>query len=149
MQALEALRDEQGLLRPEAVVEAASHHESVLHGHFEWDDSKAAFSFRIAQARTLIRSERIPIRIGAITVSAPAWVPASATRGAYQRLDEIESGSAHAHAVIMDELQRVAGILGRARRIAAVIGLEQELDELLQAATEVRSRAASMTEPAE
>lgn len=54
---LQAIRaeDPQGLLRPEAVVEAAASPASRLHGCFEWDDSKAAHQHRLTQARRLIR----------------------------------------------------------------------------------------------
>lgn len=45
-----------GHLQPQAVVDAASERKSVLHRHFEWDDAKAALSFRLDQARSLIRS---------------------------------------------------------------------------------------------
>lgn len=44
-----------GRLDQEAVVEAARSEESALHGHFEWDDRKAANSFRLDQAGHLIR----------------------------------------------------------------------------------------------
>jgi hypothetical protein len=44
-----------GRLDQEAVVEAARSPDSALHDHFEWDDRKAANSFRLDQAGHLIR----------------------------------------------------------------------------------------------
>lgn len=43
-----------GILRPDDVVEAARSPQSVLHSHFDWDDSDAAHKWRIHQARNLI-----------------------------------------------------------------------------------------------
>ena len=48
-----------GRLDPKDVVEAAVDPDSVLHDRFEWDDSVAAASYRIDQARALIRSIKI------------------------------------------------------------------------------------------
>jgi hypothetical protein len=42
---------EYGALTPNLVVEVAKNPKNVLHHLFEWDDSKAGESFRVAQAR--------------------------------------------------------------------------------------------------
>lgn len=44
-----------GLLRPADVVQAARPSTSILHPHFEWDDTEAAEKYRLNQARALIR----------------------------------------------------------------------------------------------
>lgn len=41
-------------VRPAQVVEAARARNHPLHKHFEWDDTKAAHSFRLSQARAII-----------------------------------------------------------------------------------------------
>lgn len=46
--------DADGLLQPEAVVQAAHDPESPLHKHFEWDLSKAAHGYWLSQARHII-----------------------------------------------------------------------------------------------
>lgn len=43
-----------GILKPEAVVDAARDDESPLHSQFEWDDTEAAAAYRLYQARHLI-----------------------------------------------------------------------------------------------
>lgn len=48
-------KDENGVVKAEAVVEAARHPDHVLHRYFEWDDSAAAEQWRLMQARALIR----------------------------------------------------------------------------------------------
>lgn len=49
-------------LTPEAVVAAARSPKSTLHKFFEWDDSRAAESYRLTQAAWLIRSVRVTIQ---------------------------------------------------------------------------------------
>ena len=44
-----------GTLNPVVVVREARRKSSVLHDYFEWDDSRAAYEFRLEQARKLIR----------------------------------------------------------------------------------------------
>jgi hypothetical protein len=48
-----------GNLTPRQVVDAARNQRHVLHRHFEWDDAVAAESFRLEQARNLIRIVRV------------------------------------------------------------------------------------------
>ena len=51
---LEKLERENGGITPALVVEAARPEESPIHSHFQWDDEKAADSYRLWQARQLI-----------------------------------------------------------------------------------------------
>jgi hypothetical protein len=50
-----------GVLNPRMVIEAARDEGSVLHDHFEWDDTTAAEGFRLVQAGMLIRRVRLRI----------------------------------------------------------------------------------------
>ena len=50
-----------GVLLVDDVIEAAKDESCVLHGHFEWDDTEAAKSFRREQARSLIRRCKITL----------------------------------------------------------------------------------------
>jgi hypothetical protein len=59
-EALDVVRKEAGgTLEPKRVVNAARNLSNPLHQHFEWDDTVAAESYRIDQARTIIRIVRI------------------------------------------------------------------------------------------
>lgn len=56
---LEALQkiaenDEDGIIPPEVVVEQARDINSPLHGYFNWDDTEAAYQYRLWQARKLV-----------------------------------------------------------------------------------------------
>lgn len=54
---IEMLRDKfKGEITPQDVLDDAKHGNSPLHSFFEWDDSAAAQSHRLQQARGLIRS---------------------------------------------------------------------------------------------
>ena len=59
---LEALRDVDGGLTADRVVDAASDPAHPLHHRFEWDDGVAGHAHRLAQARGLIRSVRVVYR---------------------------------------------------------------------------------------
>lgn len=75
---LKRIADEnEGVLSPENVVEAARPLDSPLHSKFEWDNSKAAENYRLWQARQLIR---ITVEyIGAEESNVPAHVFVSLT----------------------------------------------------------------------
>lgn len=57
--ALQALYEENGFLKPSLVLEHAVDKKSALHKHFEWDNSKASHNYRLIQARKLIRKVTI------------------------------------------------------------------------------------------
>lgn len=50
-----------GALTPEALLERARSANSATHGHFEWDDGKAAHQHRLSQAGELIRAIAIDV----------------------------------------------------------------------------------------
>jgi len=54
---LEQIRklDSAKVLRPEAVVSFAENVGTALHDEFQWDDAKAAHTYRLVQARDIIR----------------------------------------------------------------------------------------------
>ena len=49
----------EGKLDPKSLVNASRDEDAPLHGYFEWDDTKAAESYRENQARYIIRSIEI------------------------------------------------------------------------------------------
>jgi hypothetical protein len=56
------IREEHGKLTAAAVLDDARQPDSPLHVAFLWDDGEAAEQYRLLQARTLIRSVKIPFR---------------------------------------------------------------------------------------
>ena len=72
---LQELRDQNNGLTASIVIEEAKHKTSVLHGAFEWDDSKAAHQWRLHSARHLMRSvEIVSTSAEGDTRSLPAFV---------------------------------------------------------------------------
>ena len=53
------VRDEHGVLTPEAVVATATPRNHPLHSRFEWDNRVAGHKYRVWQAHQLIRVARI------------------------------------------------------------------------------------------
>lgn len=80
-----------GMLRPDAVVEAARDVKSPLHTFFTWDDSEAAKKWREEQARQLIRSVKIEVNAG-VPTEIRAYVSLPADRengGGYRPIQEV------------------------------------------------------------
>lgn len=50
-----------GKITAETVLKIAENNESPIHELFEWDDSTAAFNYRLAQARTIINNLEITV----------------------------------------------------------------------------------------
>jgi hypothetical protein len=53
---LDQIEKRDGVIIPEAVVNAAENEDSPIHSFFEWDDSVAAEAHRLWQARRLIKT---------------------------------------------------------------------------------------------
>ena len=67
---LERIRDERGSLTPGDVVAESEDSRAVLHGCFEWDDTKAAVKYRDQQARVLI-GNLVTVSVNNVATSAP------------------------------------------------------------------------------
>lgn len=70
-QALRALYEQHGAIKPEHVKVAARPTDSVLHEHFEWDDGVAGELYRDDQARHLLRSAVVVYRRPDQTLTQP------------------------------------------------------------------------------
>jgi len=58
---LQRLQNVYGIITPEIIVNESKDPKSVLHPIFEWDNKKAAFNYRIQQARILLNNIRMII----------------------------------------------------------------------------------------
>lgn len=52
---LEQIQGTSAVLTAEEVLSFAQNPDTALHGHFEWDDTKASHAYRLQQARQIIR----------------------------------------------------------------------------------------------
>lgn len=112
-----------GLLMPEMVVDAARPVSSPLHSRFEWNDGKAAEAYRIWQARQLIRVcvEVVP-QAG---VSSEVFVSLTSDRreGGYRIQTEVLSDAKMRKQLLADalaELQLFREKYARLRELAVV-----------------------------
>lgn len=122
-----------GALRPDDVVDDARDPKSPLHDQFEWDDSVAAHKYRISQARTLIKTVTIEVKVEHREVVVPRYVrdPSVGERQGYADVFEIKNEQELARDALRAEVKRVRSLLERTRSIAAVLGLESELGDLM------------------
>jgi hypothetical protein len=123
-----------GRLTPEAVVAAAKPEDSPLHFWFEWDNRKAAAAHRINQARALIRSVRIKFSVDHRTIKTVAYVrdpTADASDAGYISVARVRDETDLSRDVLLQEFGRAAACLQRARRLAAVFGLTEDVDAFI------------------
>lgn len=120
-----------GRLLPEDVVIAAANPASAMHDHFTWDDTEAAQKCRIAEARVLIRSVRVEVTLTTGQFAVPVYLAGGEKSGAYIPTATIRDDADASRDAILREMERVRNALDRARRIAAVLGTETEIDEII------------------
>lgn len=94
-----------GELTPANVVEAARAPRHILHRHFEWDDAKAASSFRIEQARSIIQSIRVE-DADADEGSTRAFVSVTAKGGTSYRTVSDVRNSADLQVLVLAQAER-------------------------------------------
>jgi hypothetical protein len=121
---LEALKEiakrDGGLLRPQAVVDAARRKESPLHGAFCWNNTEAAEKYRLLQAQQLIRSFRVTVddNDGA-KYETPVFVGVSTDRtegkaeNPYRLADDVAKSADLQAVAESDALEQLRGIKAR------------------------------------
>ncbi len=94
----------------------------------------AAVKWRLMQARTLIRSVKVEIRVGERVVSAISYLrdPNCAPKEqGYQRITKIAMDTTDSRAAFQAELGRALPILRRLRDIAAILGHSDEVEQIM------------------
>lgn len=141
-EALQIITDKNGgILQPEAVVAAAKNAKSPLHAYFEWDDKKASHQWRIEQARRLIRSVRVEVRTTTRVIRAVAYVrnpQAEPSEQGYVETKKLRNDEDLAREAVYHEFARAAAALTRARELSAALGLEDEVDKLIEGLEAIR-----------
>ena len=143
---VEAINDlaKSGRITPEDVVTEAEDVNSPLHHLFEWDDGEAAHRYRLDQARHLIRSVKVHIKVDNRVIKSVAYVrdpDAEAREQGYVSIFKIPTKSDLAREVMHSELGRVISSLTRARAIADSLGLLEDIEDLLERVTLIRAKA--------
>jgi len=124
-----------GRVTPEMVVDDARNPESPLHDYFEWDVNVAAAKHWLDQARTLIRSVKFVFRDEKKTVTSVGFVrdpSLDSTEQGYVSVRKVRTDEEMARDVLLDEFRRAAAALERARKLAAVFKLSDEMTTFIE-----------------
>lgn len=137
---VKSLADVDGRLTPDAVVDDARLKTSPLHGLFDWDVKKAAFEHWRDVAREVIGAVRIMVVNQTVTCPSPMYVrdPDAAGKQGYRSVVALKSEPDRAREALLAALAVAAGHLQRAYEIAAVLGLQADVDALLEQVAGVR-----------
>lgn len=123
-----------GVLKPEHVLVEAANPSHPLHDRFEWDDARAGHAYRIDQARTLIRSVKVSVVVESRKIESVFYVrdPSQPTNETgYISVPRLRSDKELAAEAIKAEFARARAIMVRARDLAVVLGVEEDVDMLL------------------
>ena len=129
--------DRDGDLTPDKVLAAAVPEDSPIHNQFEWDDTRAGHTYRLTQARALIRRVRVSVIVDEpvirqIRVNEYIRDPdkPGAEQG-YTRASLIRSREDSARAAYEAELDRLAAHIERFRRLSSLLGLSNDCEMAL------------------
>lgn len=128
-----------GRITPAAVVVAARDPKNPLHREFNWDVDKAAMAHWLDRARDLIREVRLVLTVENVRIAAPYYVSDPATLSAsYIETSMAARKESTAHAVLLDELARITGAIGRAIQLSIVFDLKDRFEHMLHEAVGIR-----------
>jgi hypothetical protein len=138
-------RDQDGLLRPAAVVEyARANPQSVAHGLFEWDDAAAAAAHRLNQARGLIRSVTV-VELTRERRVIRAYVSVATDRvsgGGYRPTSQAQQVAAYRHQLVEEALRKVERLQTSYAHLPELNPMFAEINEVV-----LRFRAERMQPP--
>ena len=133
-------------LDPAVVLETAKAPDSPLHKYFEWNKSKAARTYNLQIAQSIIRTVRIVREVtdhGVVRkISVPKFVSDPADRGSYRTIGSIV-GTSRARDVFDDlygEVASAGGHLQRALAISLTLGFADELRVVIARIVKLKTR---------
>lgn len=131
-------RQNGGVLKVEDVLQEAKDAHSILHKHFEWDDTEAAAQYRRQQARALIARCKITmVETAPVEIRAFVSLPTDREAGGGYRLTSEVVGNEYMKAEMLRDIQ-----LTIARWTQKLHLLDQDLaDAILDLETRVNPQA--------
>lgn len=130
-----AMHERHGVLTPELVVEDARRLESPLHELFEWDMEKAALAHWHDVARQLIRNVRVVVENEGCIIKAPYFVRDPSLphqEQGYTTVQRLRTDADLARDAVAEECSRAAAAFRRAVEVAAAVGVQDDVEQLLQ-----------------
>jgi hypothetical protein len=133
-------RQNGGVLKVEDVLQEAQDENSILHKHFEWDDTEAAAQYRKQQARALIARCKITmVETAPVEIRAFVSLPTDRENGGGYRLTSEVVSNEYMKAEMLRDIQ-----LTIARWTQKLHLLDQDLaDAILDLETRVSPQAAT------
>ena len=130
-----------GNFSPHDVVRVAENPKSVLHKYFEWDEEKAAYRYRLTQARQLVERVKIVVMIDGNKHQTRAFhsvtvkVDTDSREPRYVPLRTIRKSALLRDQVLKQALKELDSWSTRYRQYETVLGngLFEEIDGVLKA----------------
>jgi hypothetical protein len=141
-----------GDILPATVVADARDPKSPIHHKFNWNVQEAAMEHWLDTAQGLIRFVKLRVEIDRRTVVAPFYVVKPNREPRSHRYVELTIASRDrdmAFAIMIAECDRIAAAIRRAQEVCHVLGLRDELDELLADAAAIRTSTERRRDEAE
>jgi hypothetical protein len=123
-----------GVVTPYAVVEAAKNPKHILHECFDWDDTSAAYKYRLDTARHLIASIEVLVEYEDRTVTAISYVHdvrQGRREQGYVGINSLIKRREDAQQTLLVEIERITASVSRARSIALGLALETYFEAIL------------------
>lgn len=146
--ALEALRDENGMVQPDDLWRAAEHPNHAMHGEFQWDRDKAAEAHWRSRARTLIGMILVVGNDDENTLPTKAYynlTVGTPKRRNYISSETIADDAVYRHQMHITALSELRAFNNRFRRLLAA---SQPLDAALQTVVSLLEDAVRATHTA-
>lgn len=140
-----------GRLTPSDVVDEARKHDSPLHELFEWDIKKAAQSHWIDRARDIITSVKIEVQTETFMIRSVAYIrdpSAENDEQGYRNIADVRSDKDWSRKSIVEAFQQAAAYLRRAKNLAIVLELDEEVETLINNVVELREKVTHQQPPA-
>ena len=125
--------DNDGLLTPGAVVEAARAPKSALHSSFTWDNSTAAHEYRLWQARQLLRVtvEYLPSVKRDVRVFVSLTPDREQDDGGYRTTVDVLMEKDHRSQLLTDALAELAYFQKKYEMLTELAGVWREIRKLM------------------
>jgi len=121
-------RDPAGVLYPEKVVEFARDSTTELHSKFDWNDRTAADSYRLEQARSIIRVSVRVIDHDDEDVSVRAYVAINKDRHGYEDTRVVLTKPKKRHELIASILERFESTLENHQPLHELDGIRKAVE---------------------
>lgn len=132
LQRIRALESKGGRISAKRVLEDARKKSSPLHSLYDWNIKDAAYKWWLQRTRLIIASVTMQETTTHSVLKAPAYVVDTSTKGGgYRSVVALRDDKSQAVQSLLYTLETAAGHLRRAYDLAASLGLEHQIDDLL------------------